>query len=823
MREEGGKPESNTGAVVEQHPARPQEPGEALLPEFRRPRHRPAGTFTLGVLGVLAPAVTIGVELVTRMCAEGYVDPLPTPLHVPIALSVPVVHAIALRFLKREERPPERWLLAANGFAFGVAALYLLPFLPMLPIAAFGILFFGLGLLPMTPLFATVAAVHARRRLRERLSAGDQGRRPFWLGVGAAVVVLFAANLPLTLTRIGLKMAADPEPGRSRRGVDLLRTFGSEDVMLRACYSREAVPFDPLSLLLVAVVHGDAPGAAPARVVYYRVTGQAFTAARRPAVRTLLAGDPFVGWDFDQGGEAVGGTRTALSLASSRIDASVDAEAALAYVEWTLELKNDGLQPEEARAHVALPAGAVVSRVSLWVAGEEREAAFAGRGQARQAYANVVRRQRDPLLVTTAGPDRVMVQCFPVPPGGAQKARIGLTVPLDLISEDRAALMLPHIVERNFRTAEGPVHAVWIESKGALEGELATLRFAARPAGGGQLQGSVTDGALAQGLRIVVPRDASVTEVWTADTLAAPTGQDVRTHAIRQRLTTDEVEPFAHLVIVVDGSRSLEEARPAVARALARVAGRIGITSMVARDGATEPRTGADGIRSLETTAFVGGHDNVPALVTAWDVAAASPRAAVVWIHGPQPEPFGGLAPLRQRLERRRDGPQIFMLAATPGPNRVLEQLDGLDTVHPRPVTGKIESDVERLLTDLVRTRRVRAIREQVDGSALPIPRTSDHLARLWAFDRVRALAADGAPEGRTEATKLATRYRLVTPVSGAVVLETQQDYARAGLEAPNPTTVPTIPEPGMAALVAAVLFAIGAAWLRRRRAAAWQ
>jgi hypothetical protein len=66
------------------------------------------------------------------------------------------------------------------------------------------------------------------------------------------------------------------------------------------------------------------------------------------------------------------------------------------------------------------------------------------------------------------------------------------------------------------------------------------------------------------------------------------------------------------------------------------------------------------------------------------------------------------------------------------------------------------------------------------------------------------------------EATKLATRYRLVTPVSGAVVLETQEQYERAGLEPVEPGTVPTIPEPEMVLLVAVV----GAVllWLLYRR-----
>ena len=74
-----------------------------------------------------------------------------------------------------------------------------------------------------------------------------------------------------------------------------------------------------------------------------------------------------------------------LSLASSRFDGSVDARAALAYVEWTFELRNEAPFAREARAELALPPGGVVSRATLWVNGEEREAAYSGRNEVRAA------------------------------------------------------------------------------------------------------------------------------------------------------------------------------------------------------------------------------------------------------------------------------------------------------------------------------------------------------------------------------------------------------------------------------------------------------
>jgi hypothetical protein len=71
--------------------------------------------------------------------------------------------------------------------------------------------------------------------------------------------------------------------------------------------------------------------------------------------------------------------------------------------------------------------------------------------------------------------------------------------------------------------------------------------------------------------------------------------------------------------------------------------------------------------------------------------------------------------------------------------------------------------------------------------------RTTDHLARLL----VKATVEERILAGRLqEAIDLASEFRLVTPVTGAVVLETQRDYEAAGLEAVAPSSVPTVTDP---------------------------
>src|SRR5262249_8616545 len=167
---------------------------------------------------------------------------------------------------------------------------------------------------------------------------------------------------------------------------------------------------------------------AEAREIYYRVHGVPFNSRPAPfkGKEVRLADFQF---DNDHGGTQVGGRLKGLHLVSSRIDGSISADDATAYLEWIVEFRNSEPLDREVRVQLALPPGGVVSRATLWVNGEEREAAYGGRGEVRQAYQRVaVQQRRDPLLVTTKGADRVLAQAFPVRGnGGRVKVKVGTT------------------------------------------------------------------------------------------------------------------------------------------------------------------------------------------------------------------------------------------------------------------------------------------------------------------------------------------------------------------------------------------------------------
>jgi hypothetical protein len=94
-------------------------------------------------------------------------------------------------------------------------------------------------------------------------------------------------------------------------------------------------------------------------------------------------------------------------------------------------------------------------------------------------------------------------------------------------------------------------------------------------------------------------------------------------------------------------------------------------------------------------------------------------------------------------------------------------------------------------------------------------PQGSSHVVRLWAFDQVKQLVAGGKIE---EAVALACKFQLVTSVSGAVVLETEQQYLQTGLTPVDAASVPSaisVPDNGATwqLLLGVSVLLFGLAW----------
>jgi hypothetical protein len=803
-------------------PGRPLTSPARISPHYAAPSTRtpraakPAGGLGLILFGVILPTATIAIELTTHICTDTFFDPVPTFWHVLLALSVPAANCAASITLARGggDLPSRLWPLGAlNGVAIAAGVYFAVLFLPLLPLAIVAIVVLGLGLLPMSPLFGAIAAVVARYRLGALAESSGRPLRGTLPGIAAAALLLACLAVPGAITSHGLDMASSGDGTVREEGVRLLRRFGSERRLLEACYERDREFGNPWS----AVVGRTRPGVDHARQVLYRVTGRPFDSLPDPTRGRASVFAAPRRWDDDQplqGGEAVGTLLPGLSMARSEIDGWVSGEAATAYFEWTLEFSNNQPIPPEARARIALPRGGCVTRLTLWINGEEREAAWGGRAQVRGAYERVVKvERRDPVLVTSAGPDRVMMQCYPVPPNGMMKVRVGVTAPLELASADRGTVTLPRLLDHNFEVPSSLRHSTSLHSRDALTSAASELK----PSADAALDGGLSDSRLSARVQVSVGRDPTSVVTWFDDSF------DKEGAAVVQTIGRVSVKPPARLILALDGSAPMQHVVGAVADAILALPPALTVTALVSTDAGVKTvaeGTGAEVTDALRRLACVGGQDGVPLLAAAMEAAGGAEDAVVVWVHGPQPVALESAEDLTRRLEWSGPRPQhrVIELAAVQGRNVAADALTQVARVEPLDRPGGAQANLAALFAGWASPRETwQATRTRGKVRPTEDARRGDvQIVRLWAQDEVGRLLASPEPERRVAAVNVAVSHHLVTPVSGAVVLENQAQYDAAGL---SPAAAVPLPAGAWAALVTLPLALL--AWRRMRKCAA--
>lgn len=783
---------------------------------------RKAGKFARGFLwafGVVFPALVLVFETLFSFCGSVFFDPVPTWWHFLLIATVPLTNGW---LLKGGGGSSERTKGIAAGIALVVAGFYGLLFLPLFPVSAIALIYL-IGILSLTPVFAALSTwriTRSARRGSNDTRSFSSGRR---IGVSFALLSLLALEGPSLWTRANL--AAANRDGESREtAISRLRAFHSERVLLKACYEGNRgieMATDvsgwtlmswqiPFAMFGGRSIDGWRFDSERSREVFFRVTGKPFNSLKPPSKRNggALIGrvDPMEDFEFDDhlGGDEVAVRLKHLDLTDSRFDGHVDSVSGIGYGEWTMVFHNGSNQAKEARCQVRLPRDGRVSRLTLWVNGEPREAAFSTIAKVKAAYKSVaVVQRRDPVLVNVVGPDTVMVQCFPVPANGDMKIRFGISAPLV-----DGEWEMPRIVERNFGIKNGLEHALWLQGDKAFRLTGSGDPKASHTDGDGQslpltLAGeAVMDPHLA--LRMETPASTSEA-VWCEDRFAKPEERFlIREKITRPRAAAKEV------VLVIDGSASMEAARAWLSGAL-KSTNQEGLKIILADDKARVVNPS-----ELEDFRFSGGRDNEPALREAIRMAKET-AAPVVWIHGPQAVGLSQPEALLQLLERGTIRPVIHEVEAVSGPNRLAESVFRSGCLKRGPSLSKPAEDLSRLL-DALRTNgnepawhwKRAAVSDGITGK-----KVWDQLARLWAAETAENPLTSLAGTQRAE---LAARYQLVTSFSGAVVLETQQQYEDHGLTPADGSAtpqVPSVPEPSSSLLV---ILAATAALMRRKR-----
>jgi hypothetical protein len=405
------------------------------------------------------------------------------------------------------------------------------------------------------------------------------------------------------------------------------------------------------------------------------------------------------------------------------------------------------------------------------------------------------------------GPDTVMVQCFPVPAMGEMKIRLGVSAPLD-----ERRWELPRIIERNFGTSNKMEHAVWLQGDCSFELTGGDKLLASNPDGAGQSLSATLqpEHAMGNGLAWVVnPLPATPETVWCEDRFANAEERFL----IREPQRVTHPAAGGQVVLVIDGSLALAAAKAWILQVANQLVP--GECRMLLADDTARQVTA----KELAAYRFCGGRNNEPALCEAIRLAKANGNGPVVWLHGPQAVKLAQSEALLQLLERGTVRPTLFEVEAVHGPNRLTEAIYNTGCLQRGPNMAKPAENLSRFLQDLRIERqgwawtwkRVASVDTQSGKKVW------DHLARLWAVATVDDRWVTLSDEARSA---LAARYQMVTPLSGAVVLETQEQYDSHGLspaDASATPQIPNVPEPSTGLLV---VVTVALAVMRRRRAA---
>lgn len=793
--------------------------------------HQPKLTFTDKfnlIAGVIVPAIAITVEAGTHVCARMYFDPIPTAWHLMLVILMPLAQLHVWYTIRRGA--PDRLTLAGfvNAAVIAVSLFYSICYLPFVPVAVLTVLIL-VGLLPLSPLLSLIAAITMRQQLRKIAAAAPQknlalGTKGLLIGFGLTLGAIVVIELPATLTRYGLQMAASSSAQTRTRGIRFLRNYGSKDQLLRSCYNQSRGTTDLLGDILSVQ---NPVSVKQARQIYYRVTGETFDMSVPPqrVAGRFIPSDEF-DYEDDQDGTRIGGKLKGLSLSNSKLEGTIDSDGGVGYLQWTLAFQNLSDNANEVRAKIQLPPGGVVTRVTLWDGVREVEAIFGNRNDlGEEARFN---HKREPIMVTTAGRDRILVQGYPIEAyGNKMQFRLGITVPLLLESRSHVRLLLPHFEDRNFRIPDYVNHKIWFESTRPIATEYRGLYYGQMPNSNFMLGGQLTDSDLSSPERsLLISRIDRDSGIWSRNPF------ETEGNIVKQWIEERTPAHLRRIVLVVDTSASMAELEPQISAALGVLPQEIDLKLVLADADwlhETEHKdlvaTGAVKASALlASTTFTGGADNAPALQKAWDLAAIAPgNNAIVWIHNPQLVQLSSIDEIKARWQNRPYGPLLYSVQTNKGSDEIATRLDGINEVKSVIRRGTLREDLQKLFRQLsgelktyefVRSVKYSERPEQSEGY-----KTSELLAKLWANDEVVQLLNARDESVNNIASKLATRYRLVTSVTGAAVRDRAYESETIDTAPVNHSTITTAGPEVETLLLGAVLFTIALIVMRPRQA----
>jgi hypothetical protein len=228
---------------------------------------------------------------------------------------------------------------------------------------------------------------------------------------------------------------------------------------------------------------------------------------------------------------------------------------------------------------------------------------------------------------------------------------------------------------------------------------------------------------------------------------------------------------------------------------------------------------------ALRRVKFQGADEQAGNISSALELCSGSENGAVLWLHGNLPVEISDLTALEQQFRRRSSGEngsaRLFSIQAIPGPNRLEERLPQI--TRRQPFYGvPLEERLSRLFSDLLflNLSKNETVFSLCGPEQITAPESSPHIARLAFADETRVKLNESPDEASMENYVTgAVKMRIVTPATGAVVLENAEQFEQNDLDpASDLESIPTIPEPEEWALAIITIFILLSVYLLRKK-----
>ncbi|MDQ5928715.1 MAG: hypothetical protein QG594_490 [Bacteroidota bacterium] len=323
-----------------------------------------------------------------------------------------------------------------NGCSFVLIIYYALFLIPITPFSVIGILALGLGFYGVVPLIVVVTHT---LMLRKRFAENKQNALAFGSGLGIVLVALIIFGLALNsasnkISGNGLTQSFDTNDGDLPHYITVSQKIKPSllnEILLKKnlvyIASDDFFEFKNFDSFGNAKQYNERKTHDPIINITYLFTNN-LNLSTDDQINILKS-------NFDKRLETEEQLWDGKDLFTKNIkeDVKIYANNRLAYTEITMDIacEEKSWQNKEAIYSFQLPEGAVATSLSLWVNGVERKGVLTTKEKAQKAYKQIVGVEaRDPSLMQWREGNKVVVRVFPINYDLPRTFKCGFTTPL---------------------------------------------------------------------------------------------------------------------------------------------------------------------------------------------------------------------------------------------------------------------------------------------------------------------------------------------------------------------------------------------------------